>query len=231
MPNSVRAVLFDVVGTVLDPDPPVATAYASAGQRFGSRLKVDEIDRRFRDAFNRQEQEDQNSHAGRTDESRERRRWRAIVSDVFVDVVDAEGLFEDLWDHFAQSDNWRLFDDVPVTIDLLTSRGLVVGLASNFDARLHDILRGHEALMAFQHVFVSSELGHRKPSPSFFAGIQKALNLDADELMLVGDNVQNDYRAARAAGWRACLLDRRNTSSCENQVKSLADVACALEGG
>ena len=229
MGSCVRAVLLDVVGTVLDPEPSVADAYARAGHQFGSRLQPDQIEPRFHGAFKRQEHVDRDRHDGRTDDRRERDRWRAIVHDVFDDVDDREGLFETLWDHFAQSNHWRVFDDVPEAIESLVSRGLIVGLASNFDARLHQILRDHKARVPLDHVFVSSELGHRKPSPGFFVKIQEAMSLEAHELMLVGDSLQNDLQAASSAGWRASLLNRRADSNGPNQITSLSEVASALE--
>src|SRR5262245_9689568 len=55
MLSNVRAVLFDAVGTVLYPNPPAATAYYEAGQRFGSRLSAAEVARRYAAAFRYQE--------------------------------------------------------------------------------------------------------------------------------------------------------------------------------
>ena len=45
--TKIRGVLFDAVGTLIYPDPPVAEAYRSIGRRFGSRLSVEQIAARF----------------------------------------------------------------------------------------------------------------------------------------------------------------------------------------
>src|SRR5688572_9226412 len=95
--TGIRAVLFDAVGTVIYPDPPVAVAYACAGERFGVGIEPDEVRRRFAAAFARQEALDGESGAWRTSEARERERWRSIVAEVFPTSADGEALFAALW--------------------------------------------------------------------------------------------------------------------------------------
>jgi putative hydrolase of the HAD superfamily len=205
----IKAVLLDAVGTVFYADPPVAIAYQRAAERFGARATVEEIERRFSEAFARQEAIDAVKNQGRTGNTRERQRWRGIVAEVFGEIpAQIDPLFETLWSHFAQARHWALFDDVKPTCLALTERGLTLGLASNFDARLEGICRGHVELAACHHVFVSSQLGWRKPCRQFFVAIERALALSPEEILLVGDSLENDYRPAIALGWRALLLKR-----------------------
>ena len=123
MRSGVRAVLFDAVGTVLYPDPPPAAAYHQAGQRFGSRLSVAEVARRYETAFRRQEGLDLAAGEGRTDEAREEQRWRQIVTDVFDDVPDVEALFRHLWAYFASPAHWAVYPDVPAAWQALEEWG------------------------------------------------------------------------------------------------------------
>jgi len=244
--HPLRAVLFDAVGTLIRPEPSVATAYAQAGRRHGADLPEDEIGRRFRAALVRQDEIDRVRHAGRTDQEREIERWRGIVADVFapllekvsgtdsnqdgvtLDAARAAGsgvesvpdtfshtgrIFDDLWDHFAQPSNWRLFDDAAAAWDRLASAGLTVGIASNFDDRLDRICGELAPLSACRHLFVSSRIGWRKPRAEFFASIASHLGFAPAEMMLVGDDLANDYRAAQAAGWQAVLLDRAGNAA------------------
>ena len=163
--GKLSAILFDAVGTLITPDPPVAEAYHAAGLHFGSRHRVEAIHLRFRNAFHRQESRDADpSLAHRTSEARELARWRTIVGDVFDDVPETEGLFQALWEHFARPEHWRLYDDVADCWRQLTDAGFLVGIASNFDDRLDAICRAH-ALLANCPRFVSSQIGHKKPEP------------------------------------------------------------------
>jgi putative hydrolase of the HAD superfamily len=205
LPPGVRAVFFDAVGTLLHPEPPAGAAYAALGRRFGSRLADDEVRRRFAAAFRRQEDEDAR-HGHRTDEGREERRWRAIVAEVLDDVADAEGCFRALHDHFARPEAWRCDAQAAAVVAALRRRGLLVGMASNFDGRLRRVVAGLPELADVRHLVVSSEVGWKKPAPAFFAALCRQAGAAPDEVLLVGDDEENDYRGARRAGLRAVLL-------------------------
>lgn len=218
--SNIRWVLFDAVGTLLYADPPVAEVYHAAAQRFGSRLGVSEIRLRFGRALAAEQR------GGPTDESQERDRWRRIVKAVIDDVNDSSGeLFEQLWWHFAQPQHWRLFDDVPAALAELASRGCRLGIASNFDRRLYEIISGHSSLATCEAIFVSSEVGFTKPHPRFFAAVVERLGIPPDQLLLIGDDNVNDVAPAHAAGWQAVLLDRDGALSGAGVIHALAAVA------
>lgn len=218
------AILFDAVGTLLHPLPSVAEAYASVGWRFGSRLSEVDALARFRAAFSKQEQLDSDTYAHATSESREHERWRAIVADVLDDVTDCEATFAALWDHFAQPEHWRLDEDAAAVWRALAARGVTLGIASNFDARLTAICSALAPLSTCEHVFASSLLGWRKPSRQFFAAIEQRLSVPPELITLVGDDLENDYLAARAAGWQAVLVDRAGKADVEPRIIRLAEL-------
>ncbi len=201
----VRAVVFDAVGTLLHPEPPVGAVYHAVGARHGSRLPREVVRARFHAAFARQEEADRAAGL-RTDEARELARWRAIVAEVFDDVRDLEGCFQELYAHFASPGSWRCAAGSGGALRALAGRGLRVGIASNFDARLHGLVAGLEELASVRHVVVSSEVGWRKPSPRFFEAVCRQVGLAAPEVLLVGDDFENDYAGATAAGMGALLL-------------------------
>jgi putative hydrolase of the HAD superfamily len=228
----IRAVLFDAVGTLIHADPAVATVYAGAARRVGADLSEDEIVARFRRAFDRQDSADRLLHAQRTDPERERQRWREIVDEVFRDAVpcaaDRETLFVELWTHFAKPESWRAFDDVELCWRSLVERGFVVAIASNFDDRLEQIARGIVPLRHAARLFMSARIGFRKPAGDFFQAVERELGLDPAALVSVGDDPENDYRGAKAAGWHAILLDRaggiRSQAPPDVLITSLAEL-------
>ncbi|HEY2839596.1 MAG TPA: HAD-IA family hydrolase [Pirellulales bacterium] len=203
-----RAILFDAVGTLMRPEPSVSGAYTAVARRHGIELDQAEVERRFRRAFARQDAIDLAERDNRTDQERERQRWRGIVEDVFGPIPQIEEIFLDLWGHFANARNWRLFDDVADVWRRLTEAGMTIGIASNFDDRLAGVCRELPPLDDEPHLFVSSQVGWRKPSRGFFAAIESSLSLRPEELLLVGDDLTNDLQAAQAAGWQAILLNR-----------------------
>ena len=61
----------------------------------------------------------------------------------------------------------------------------------------------HAALLdGFGHVFVSHEIGHRKPEPAAFAHVAASLGLDAGGIVFFDDLAEN-VRGAHAAGLMA----------------------------
>jgi putative hydrolase of the HAD superfamily len=59
----------------------------------------------------------------------------------------------------------------------------------------------------FAEVVTSAEFGLRKPDPRIFAHALARLGAEPDRVVFVGDSPDADYRGARAAGWRAYLVD------------------------
>ncbi len=226
---ALKAILFDAVGTLMQPDPGVALAYHRVGTQHGSRHALDEVDRRFRRAFAREEQHDRDVELHRTCQERELERWRSIVAEVFDDVADFNALFIDLWKHFARAEHWRLTDDAAEVWSTLSQQGLRLGIASNFDDRLDKICRRLEPFTSCRDVFASSRLRVRKPHVDFFRRIERHLGCQSDELMLVGDDEQNDYQAARAAGWRAVLIDPAVETSDGERIARLGDLPSLLD--
>ena len=85
---------------------------------------------------------------------------------------------------------------------------MILGLASNYDHRLMSVLRGHPELEPLSdRVLISSQIGVRKPGAEFFRILAEVSKCRPDEIMLVGDDLENDYLGATAAGMHAVLLD------------------------
>ncbi|QDU77119.1 dUMP phosphatase [Bremerella volcania] len=204
---------MDAVGTVIEPSPSVADAYLAAGRAHGMDLDRETIRQRFRQAIAKYSVHAYGTLQGsddplRTDEKTEVARWRAIVHFVLSPRPEQQDeVFQALWSHFGQADNWRLFEDVSPALSLLHSAGFTLGLASNFDQRLRPIVERH--LAAFDlRLFVSSEVGWVKPATAFYERATDALGCQPQEILLIGDDWENDVQAPRDFGWQALYLTR-----------------------
>ena len=120
--------------------------------------------------------------------------------------------------------NVARLDDVGATLRELKERGYALGVASNFDARLRRVMAGHAELAALERCFISSEVGHRKPSPRFFESIEKELRLPPEAILMVGDDYENDFVAAGACGWRAAWVDRSGKRAGKDGVSAISDL-------
>lgn len=208
--TTVRAVVFDAVGTLITPDPQAGVAYHLAGRRHGSLRSEADVVRRFADAFRRTSRQ-ASSEPHRTDEATEQAFWRQVVEVVFDDLPPhpADRCFGDLFEHFGRPEAWKVYPDVAPSLKELNRRGFTLAVASNFDARLHAVFDGHPDLAPIHRRFVSSELGWRKPDRRFFSAVGQGLGVQPDQILYVGDEPESDIAAATAAGFQALLLRRR----------------------
>ena len=228
---SVRRVVFDAVGTLIFARPDVATAYHSIGRRHGSRLSREQVAAHFRKAFREAENRDRTGEgSSRTSEAAEEQRWRRVVADVLPDVSSHEECFAELFEHFGLPESWSCFEDVRPALDQLRIRGLEPAIASNFDARLHPVCDGLAPLAKIRPRVVSSEVGFRKPSRSFYDALLDEIGAAPDEVLMVGDDLENDVRGAESAGIRAVLIHRREGSPPAGVafVKSLLELETVL---
>jgi putative hydrolase of the HAD superfamily len=204
--SSLRAIYFDAVGTLIHPQPSAAAVYAELGARHGSTYRREQIGQRFAAAFEKQESLDR-QQGWKTSEAREQERWRDIVALVLDDVRDPAACFAELYQHFAKPEAWICEPGVAELLASLQREGYVLGLASNYDHRLHAVVAGLAPLRSIQHILISSEVGWRKPARGFFDALIRQAGAPAERIRYVGDDRVNDYDGARAAGLQAVLLD------------------------
>lgn len=231
--SSLRYVALDFVGTVMAPKPSVGEVYHAIGAKHGSRLSVEEVTQRFRTAFAATEQQPAPETAADqdpwwTDEEAEFARWKKIVGLVLTDLPNPDVCFEELYDHFGKPESWQFFPDVPEGLERLRRGGLKIVLASNFDRRLHSVCAGYPELRELMPRIISSEVGARKPSARFFESLLQRVNCSPNEVLMVGDDLENDVRTPRTLGLPALLLDRKGAESEGESFQSLTAICAAL---
>jgi putative hydrolase of the HAD superfamily len=202
---SVRAVTLDVGGTLLEPHPGVGITYANVLRRRGWEADEALLEKRFCTAFKQQ----RSGRSPQVNEASERASWRAIVEhsiSPWCPDKQLDEVFAELWETFAKPECWRPIRRVKRDLEFLHhAGGIPLYVFSNWDSRLHQVLRAFNWEKYFRGVFISTELGFEKPSPKAFAKVQKILGLPPQAILHVGDSLEHDYEGARAAGWHAAL--------------------------
>jgi len=213
----IEAVTFDVGGTLIEPWPSVGHVYAEVATLHGIRDVTPELlDGRFRTAW-RARKDFLNTRVG----------WREVVDEVFAGLaIEPPGVtfFSELYERFAQADAWRVFDDVLPALDLLRSRRIRLAVISNWDERLR-ILLGRLGLdRHFETIVISCEAGCSKPASAIFERAATEMQLEAETILHVGDNVEADVLGARSAGFHARRIRRGNAAPSECDVASLIEL-------
>ncbi|GAA0806525.1 HAD family hydrolase [Spirilliplanes yamanashiensis] len=182
-PAAIRAVFFDVGGTILDETGEFAgwadwlgvprhTFSAVFGAVIARGLPYDEVFRVFRPGF---------------DLAAERER-RAAAGDP---------------ETFGERD---LYPDARACLAALKGQGLLVGLAGNQPAHAEAALRALG--LGVDVIGTSHGWGVEKPAPAFFDRVVREGGGDAASILYVGDRPDNDAAPALAAGMPACLIRR-----------------------
>lgn len=228
----IRWIAFDAVGTLIYPEPDVATAYAIIGQKYGSRLTAADLRSRFSGVFAESMSACLPTESGDvvTNEELELQRWQWIVDQMLPDVTDKESCFQELYDHFARPESWRLFPDAAEAINTLSRQALRLAIASNFDQRLRQVCRGFPEFQAVERIVVSTEVHACKPSSRFYQGLLQACGCGPDELWMVGDEFDADVAGPEALGIRATWVDRKSSerSSPASTVRLLTELVDSI---
>jgi putative hydrolase of the HAD superfamily len=113
---------------------------------------------------------------------------------------DRDRLVRVMYDTFSDPATYKLFPGVRQTLDTLAGRGLVLGVVSNFEPWLLDILELEGVRDRFATIAVSGVLGVAKPDPAIFAAALTDAGVEAADTIHVGDSPAADVDGARAAG-------------------------------
>ncbi|HXD87198.1 MAG TPA: HAD-IA family hydrolase [Urbifossiella sp.] len=220
----IRAVAFDAVGTLLFPNPSATEIYRALAERQGVTLAGDDVRRRFVEAYRIEEEADR-ANRWITSEQRERQRWYTIVTTTLHQLPDPEAAFEELFEHFALPSAWQLHEEAAAAFAALQSRGIVLALGTNYDARINRVVVGMPGLEPLaERVVVSAAVGFRKPAAEFFQEVVRVLGCRSDEVLFVGDDLQNDYDGAQAAGLESVLFDPAIRSNLPRRIARLSEL-------
>lgn len=100
-----------------------------------------------------------------------------------------------------------LYPDAIACIETARSTGKIVGIAGNQPAGLDSSLSS----LGFDVDFIASsdDWGVQKPSKEFFARVISAASVSAEEILYIGDRLDNDIVPASSVGMCTAFLIRR----------------------
>jgi putative hydrolase of the HAD superfamily len=211
-----QVIFFDAVGTLFGVRGSVGQVYADLAQRFGVIVDRDRLNTAFFESFRVAPPMTFPGIAAADIPEREYGWWRAIAADTFQRVgalhqfADFEAFFAALYTHFATADPWFVYEDTLPTLQHWRDRGVELGIISNFDTRLHDVLPELQLSNFFKSVTISTEAGAAKPDPQIFAVALEKHHCPPEAAWHVGDSRREDYQGAQTAGLRGIWLNRKD---------------------
>jgi putative hydrolase of the HAD superfamily len=207
----VRAVFFDVGETLVHPSPSFPELFAEIVEREGHRVLPDDVVQASRAVTERFRQASRDDERWTTSPERSRAFWISVY-ELMMDALglpSGDGLEATLYEAFTDRANYVLFDDVPPALERLVSDGYALGLVSNFEAWLDDLLADLGVRETFPVRVISGIEGVEKPDPRIFRLALERAGVDAADAAYVGDSPEFDVDPTAALGMLPVLIDRR----------------------
>lgn len=128
---------------------------------------------------------------------------------------------------------FQVFPDSEKALESCSAVGLKLGVVSNFDSRLEQILRVCGLLSYFSFLVTSEEAGVAKPTPAIFVQALQKCGVPATSVAHVGDHYVNDYLTSRSVGIHGFLLERQKQNHPdvpqEHRLSSLEELPSLLQ--
>ena len=208
---STKAVLFDLVGTLIYVKDPVGYVYSNVAMSFGFKTDYKKLDYSFYEVI-------KTKNIPKDGEHEEKTWWREVVYETFkLSGYDLKEKFDDIFEYlfkeFTRKNAWGVYPEVISVLEkLLTvvycNKPLSIGLISNFDSRLEIILQELGLKKYFHTLSYSGKVGFSKPDPQIFQYALNELNIIPEEAIYIGDSLESDYYPAMELNINAVFIDR-----------------------
>jgi putative hydrolase of the HAD superfamily len=229
-----RVVFFDVGETLVHPAPSFPELFAQVLEREGHRVLPEDVLAASRSVTARFSEASRDGDLWTTSPERSRAFWRSVYASMLTELglSSEDGLRDSLYRAFTDRANYTLFEDVRPVLEELTSEGYALGLVSNFEAWLDELLADLGVREAFAVRVISGIEGMEKPDPRIYRLALERAGVDAADAVYVGDNPEFDIDPPVAVGMLPVLIDRRERDAghAGARITDLADLAEVLRG-
>lgn len=208
-------VLFDVGETLIGPRISFGATYSAELRRHGVELDAARLDAALRRTARAIESEiPPGVDRYRLQPGGERAYWQRFSARVLADALGREepelanAALDGLREAFRRVESWRVYDDSRPTLEALRAAGCRLGVVSNWDSRLIEVLKLLELDAYFETIAVSHLEGIEKPDPRIFERALERMEAEPAQALHIGDRPDMDLEGARRAGVDAVVIDR-----------------------
>ena len=229
--GNIKTIFFDAADTLFYIREGLGNTYAEVARKHGANPQPDKIKKAFGKAFASAPPLAFNASSQQERDSLEREWWRKVVVQVYEEI----GMFDNFNPHFDElyevfsNRAWALFPETPEVLTKLKAEGYHLGIISNFDSRVYNVMRNLGIYNYFDTLVISSEAGHAKPAAEIFHIALNKSGSHPDHCIHIGDDIENDYYGATAVGIKTFLLDREEEHESHGGDEKLSDPNQLLE--
>jgi putative hydrolase of the HAD superfamily len=213
-PSASTVIFLDAVGTIIGVQDGVGEIYSEFASKFGVECDPAQVNAAFYQEFKVAAPCVFPGATSAEIPEQEYQWWRSINQRTFTrlgkiaDFSDFEGFFAELYAYFATAAAWEVYPDTLVALDRWQQQGFTLGILSNFDTRLYQVLDALDLRKYFSSVTLSTEASAAKPAAAIFQQALDRHNCLASNAWHIGDSELEDYQGATAVGMTAWLLQR-----------------------
>ncbi len=212
--KDVKAILFDVYGTLATWSPDRYVIHSRAASQFGIEVTKEGIDAGYAVAEAYMTHENTKTPIREMKKS-ERDQFFAKFEQLVLQGCGIEvdlNLADKIWHAVAtQEYEMALYDDVLFNLEALRSSGYIVGIVSNVPSSGSELTDQLGLSGSIDFAVTSSEVGCEKPDRRIFAeALRRANDTSPSAALMIGDQLESDINGAVGAGIQPVLLDRNN---------------------
>ena len=225
-----KVIFLDAVGTLFGVRGTVGEVYQAIAANFAIDVAADLLETAFRESF---QASPPPVFPGATPEQipqLEFNWWKAIAQATFKQTgvlkqfTDFDAFFTALYQHFTTAQPWYLYPDVIPQLLSWQQQEIALGIISNFDTRLYQVLEVLGLKNFFQTITISSITGSAKPESRIFLEALGKHNCHPEQAWHIGDSFQEDYQGAKSVGMKSYLLKRDQAWPEKDYFQSLTQI-------
>ncbi|NCO75387.1 MAG: HAD-IA family hydrolase [Cyanobacteria bacterium] len=214
-----KVIFLDAVGTIFGVKNSVGDIYTKLAKKYGVNREAEIINHYFYQAFKN------SSPLAFEEENEEKIKdlefqwWQNVTYKTFHqnetinDFTDFNTFFIELYNYFKTSQPWVIYDDVIPSLNQWQKQGIELGIISNFDTRIYDVLDNLNLRQYFQTITISSLTGVAKPEDKIFLTALAKHNCQPENAWYIGDSVKEDYWGGKSVGMQCFWLNRKKVTS------------------
>ena len=210
-PMRFRAVFFDVGETLVHPHPSYPELFAKVVAGAGHPRSAEDVSEASRVVLRRFSEAARDRALWTTSPERSRAFWTSVYDHMIetLGLPSGDGLADTLYGVFTDRSNYTLFDDVRPALDALEPLADVLGIVSNFEAWLEELLVDLAVRDRFPVRVISGIEGIEKPDLKIYELALERAGVEPAEAAYIGDNPEFDVDPPATLGMFPVLVDRR----------------------
>ena len=212
-----KFITFDITNTLIKVSPSVGYHYRNLAKKFDYEFDEEVLNKNFGRFFKHQNK----LHPGYGYKSGMNSQdwWHGIIRNLVHEnskskmlqpptELEISKISEHIYLEFSKEIYWKKYENCDSILDSLKQKGFGLGVISNFDERLFEIVKNLGIKNYFDWILIPSNSGgHSKPDRDIFL---KAFELskmkDPNELLHVGDDLELDIKASESCGFNSILV-------------------------